>query len=409
MVIVSNGFSKFHMAAAAAEADRRGILSAFLTGAYPCGILGGILSSSGLRGNAKLNRLIARREAISDDLVHPLSSAEGVYQFGMLLRSERICIDSFKLYGRQACRRIEEAARRGARIYHYRAGYGGRSLDVAKECGLITLCDYSIAHAAVLAALVENSGMMPAKGQAFAPSPFWKYILSDTEKADAVLVNSQFVYDTFEHAGHSSSPVYVIYQGIDDAFLSQIPEKRNTSSGLSLLFAGHFERRKGAEILVQALEDLDKESWSLEIAGGIEPGFAERHPRFFSDARVKHLGLLSRKELALAMSRANIFVFPTLAEGSARVVFEALAAGCYVITTPNAGSIVEDGVNGGLVPPGDSIRLADAIRSTTTKPSEVAEIGSRNALLVRANYRQCHYGDKLAALYRGLQSGRTGN
>ena len=45
---------------------------------------------------------------------------------------------------------------------------------------------------------------------------------------------------------------------------------------------------------------------------------------------------------------------PASVEGSARVVFEALAAGCYVITTPNAGSIVKDEVHGALVEPGSA-------------------------------------------------------
>ena len=46
------------------------------------------------------------------------------------------------------------------------------------------------------------------------------------------------------------------------------------------------------------------------------------------------------------MSRAEVFVFPSLAEGSARVVAMAMAAGCYVITTPNSGSVVRDGAMG---------------------------------------------------------------
>lgn len=59
--------------------------------------------------------------------------------------------------------------------------------------------------------------------------------------------------------------------------------------------------------------------------------------------------------------RADLFVFPSLAEGSASVVFEALAAGVPVITTRAAGSVVEDGREGLIVPERDPEALAAAI------------------------------------------------
>ena len=49
----------------------------------------------------------------------------------------------------------------------------------------------------------------------------------------------------------------------------------------------------------------------------------------------------------------DVFVFPTWMEGSAKAVYEALAVGLPVVTTPCAGSVVEDGKDGFIVPPGD--------------------------------------------------------
>ena len=153
------------------------------------------------------------------------------------------------------------------------------------------------------------------------------------------------------------------YSGVDDAFFAQVPQRESATDAFRMLFAGSFEKRKGAETLISALGCLNNIPWQLEIAGPLDTGVVDRHREFFVDARVTCLGLLSRPDLAKAMSRADVFIFPSLAEGSARVIFEALACGCFVITTPNSGSIVEEGVHGSVVSAGDSSSLARAVEN----------------------------------------------
>jgi glycosyltransferase involved in cell wall biosynthesis len=402
MVIISNGFSKFHLSVAAAEADRRHLLSFFLTGAYPTLLIRKILSLPLLRASSRLDRLAARGEEIADNLVHPLFSSEALDLLGSVLNSEAIQIRAFRHYGRSAIRHVERAASSGARIYHYRAGFGGASVETAKKCGLFTLCDHSIAHPLVIEALVRNQGRMPVREEKVNISPFWRYILRDIEQADAVLVNSHFVKDTFNHVGHNCAPVHVIYLGVDNSFLAQAPQRENESAEFHVLFAGSFNKRKGAETLIAALGRLDHLPWQLEIAGPISAEEMSQHRSFFSNPRIRCLGVLSRKDLAAAMSRNSVFVFPSLAEGSARVIFEALACGCYVITTPNSGSIVEQGIHGAIVPPGDSFALADAIEYAQKNRDEVSRIGKNNAQLIRTSYRQSSYGEKLCSLYKKM-------
>lgn len=403
MVVISNGFSKFHLSVAAAEASRRKILSSFLTGAYPTPSVRRLLSCRLVRSHAKVKRLAARREEIPDSLVHPLFVAEAAHAFGTLTNCEAANIGSMKFYGWQAGRYVEQAAEEGARIYHYRAGFGGESVEIAKKHNMFALCDHSIAHPLLVEALVQNNGRILCREGMGRPTPFWLHILRDIERADAVLVNSRFVEESFRHAGHTRTPVKVIYLGVDDSFLDHVPPRDDSSSDFRMLFAGAFVKRKGVDTLAEALRDLDSLPWRLEIAAVIEPQEAARREGLLSDLRVRQLGLLSRTDLALAMARAKVFVFPSLAEGSARVVFEALACGCYVITTPNSGSIVEDGVHGSIVTPGDSAALAGAIEYAFHHPDLVSEIGRRNARLVQERYKQSAYGDALFRLYRQVQ------
>ncbi len=412
-VIISNGFGKFHLAVAAAEAHRRGLLSLFLTGAYPTAGVKRLAAGLGLARGRKVGRLLARGEDVPAQLVRTMWLPEAVQQTAYAIRRRPFLAGastwlnefSLRLYGGQAVKYVEEVGA-GAKLYHYRAGFGHESVRAAKKLGMVTLCDHSIAHPAVLDYLVDNHGRLPPPGVRGPMSRVWKDILDDIGQADAVLVNSDFVKDTFRHQGWDDARVHVIYWGIDEQFLDSIPpdapERNERDSTTRLLYAGALARRKGPETLLTAVENIGDAPWQLEIVGAISPEIEANFGNILRDPRIEIRGVLPRRELASRMVAAEIFVFPSLAEGSARVVFEALAAGCYVITTPNAGSIIEDGVHGTLVPPGDAEALAAAIRAAAADRERVRMIGCRNAALIRERYTQAHYGDAVAALYDRL-------
>ncbi len=78
------------------------------------------------------------------------------------------------------------------------------------------------------------------------------------------------------------------------------------------------------------------------------------------------------------MARADVFVFPSLFEGSAVVTYEALACGLPSIVTPSAGSVVRDGIEGFVVPPGEVEPLAIAMERLGSEPDLRREL-SRDA------------------------------
>lgn len=267
----------------------------------------------------------------------------------------------------------------------------------------------------MLEQLLADGGRWPAEASRSRSSArVWRDMQEDAEQADAVLVNSDFVKETFLRQGEEGSRVHVIYSGIEDAALEGIPavelSRAGRAGGLRVVFAAGFEQRKGAKILASAMELLADPGleFELHMAGGIGRNATEEWAALQRDARVHHHGTLSRKELAALLASADVFVLPSLAEGSARVVFEAVACGCYVITTPNSGSIVKDHTHGRLIPAGEPEALAEAIREAISLGREaLRDVGERNAGVVREHYRQSQYGDKLVALYSHLLSDET--
>lgn len=410
-VIISNGHFKFILGPAAAEAWRRGILDCLITGGYPTQRVKKWISILRLGEYGIVRRLLNREEKVPERLVIPLWLSELIIQVGAVFRkltksaecSDRVSDYGLRLYSYQAASIVSKSS---ANIYHYRSGYGHSSVRVAKQKGITVLCDHSIAHPAVLEFLVNNQGRLPDQNHTSPISKLWLNILEDVDQAGDVLVNSDFVKETFVHQGWEPERIHVIYTGLDDEFLSAIPARNyenNSDNPLRFLFAGEFGPRKGAEILIQAFQQINDLEWELEIIGNIDPLIEKTFISFLSDSRVSVSGFMPRLKLAERMSDADIFIFPSLAEGSARVVFMAMACGCCVITTPNSGSIVKEGIHGFSVQPGDVVALEKAIRRTLmTKKNEIARIGKCNADVVRSDYTQERYGEKLFNLYELL-------
>ncbi len=416
-VVVANGFNRFHLAAAAAALEKTGHLRSFLTGAYPFLWLKQLFGCAGI-SHARLRKFYDRGEAIPEERIHAHFFAETVYFARFPLRRWPRCrglaawLDrvSFRICGWQSAASLRRTAGE-ARIFHFRSGFGLSAARAARDRGMLLICDHSIVHPRLADYLVENSGLPPPGALPEDVAPFWRSILEDIDAADFVLVNSEFVRNTFIRASYPADRIAVVYLGVDESFFQSIPPRPAPAGAgpgpLRLLFAGMFESRKGAELLLEAMRTDSGGQWEFAIAGTIAEEYRARVDELLERRQVAWHGALRRAELARVMAAADVLVFPSLAEGSARVIFEAMACGCAILTTPNAGSIVREGENGWLVPPGDPVAFRAALAEVCAGRSRLAEMGERNARLVREEYREADYGRKLRETYAGLLAARS--
>ena len=107
-----------------------------------------------------------------------------------------------------------------------------------------------------------------------------------------------------------------------------------------------------------------------------------------SDA-IHFLENLSRCEIAACYARADVFALPSTAEGFGLVFLEALAFSKPVIgaAAGGTGDVIEDGVNGLLVPPNDPQCLAQALDRLLRDDVLCAELGRRGAEMVRRKFQ----------------------
>jgi glycosyltransferase involved in cell wall biosynthesis len=96
---------------------------------------------------------------------------------------------------------------------------------------------------------------------------------------------------------------------------------------------------------------------------------------------------------------ADVFLLPSICEGSATACYEALAAGVPVITTENAGSVVRDGIDGFIVPIRDAGAIVERLEMLH-RDRELLESMARGALQRASEFTVEKYGDRLIAALR---------
>ncbi len=185
--------------------------------------------------------------------------------------------------------------------------------------------------------------------------------LRESEDADAVAVPTRFAADTFLAHGVPRDKVHVNPYGIDPA---RFPAPRPPSAGrhaLRILFVGRVGLRKGIPWLLRAFASLGRHA-ALELVGPVEKGM-ETVLAGEPTEGVAMAGPLTREGLARAYARADIFCLPSIEEGLALVLLEAMAAGLPVVATDVSGAaeLIRPEREGFVVPAGDARPLHDAL------------------------------------------------
>jgi glycosyltransferase involved in cell wall biosynthesis len=190
--------------------------------------------------------------------------------------------------------------------------------------------------------------------------------------AEHVVVPSRFVAATLEAAFDRLAPLSVVPFGAPVAGAPRAA--RPEGDRLRLLYVGALDLRKGVQYLGAAWPAL-RECAELTVVGRA-PAPCAALDRALVGAR--RIDTLPHREVLALMRESDVFVFPTLFEGMALVVLEAMSQGCAVVTTRSSGAadLVRDGHDGVLVMERSVDALVDAIRTLHADRALLRRIGA---------------------------------
>ena len=271
-------------------------------------------------------------------------------------------------------------------------------LQTAGKRGLATLMEQTILPTVLEERLMRETaqdwpGWQP--GLEFADQQLAAREQEEWELADRIVAGSPFVAEGLADCGVPANKIHVVPYGVDAHRFSPAPSQSSAGRPLRILFVGEVGLRKGVPYLLEALSRLDRNLVEARLAGAVVLD-RDRLGRYADWAQI--LGPVPRSEMPELFRWADVFVLPSVVEGSATVIYEALMSGLPVITTPNAGSVVQEGQSGRIVPVRDIDALATAIAEYAEDPAllERHRAGVRPA---RAHADMTRYARDLSALF----------
>ena len=213
-----------------------------------------------------------------------------------------------------------------------------------------------------------------------------KRALDSVDHTDFVLSPSSFVTRSFLAEGFRADQILRNVYPLDLSCFTPSPVPRPAGRPLTLISTGSLSLRKGTPYLLEAYRLVRQEVPDARllltevVADSARPVLAKSR-----DLPIEWSPALPHPALAERLRGADLFLLPSLEDGFARTVSEALACGLPALVTPNTGAadFVTPEVTGSIVPIRDPQTLAGAVlrwyeklRVRQTPPESLAD---RNA------------------------------
>jgi glycosyltransferase involved in cell wall biosynthesis len=406
--IISTGQGRLHLIQSAIAIQQQGVDVKVITGWIPgkyfpdkaIDLLGRLL------GRKNLSYGLRKRSPaeLDSEQISSCSFSEFYIQVLFMLTKKRLmtrdtaALTGWKAYGTESKRFI-----RNAQIFHVRSGAGrAGAMATARKKGMKIVVDHSIAHPQEIKRQLDKLQSESKDSKYINISDrFWNSVMEDCYEADMVLVNSDYVKDTFVAQSFPPEKIKVIHLGIDQSFYNL--KQDYATDKLQLLFTGNFGFRKGGHLIIQAIEKLIAQQipFKLDIIGNVSgelniPDWFRNHPD------ITLHGHMPQDRLKHYLASCDVYIFPTYVEGAAQSVKEAMAAGMPVITTVNSGGPVTHLENGFLIKDDNAAALSTAIVTLANDEALRRKIGTNAAATIRKEHTWDNYAKEVTALYKSM-------
>ncbi|HEX4086872.1 MAG TPA: glycosyltransferase family 4 protein [Chthoniobacteraceae bacterium] len=219
-------------------------------------------------------------------------------------------------------------------------------------------------------------------------------VMEEYDLATLILVLSNCAADTFRAAGVPEEKLFYLPRGVD---IRRFTPAEKPPEKFRAIFLGALKKRKGVHTLLEAWHGLKLKEAELVLVGHAHEEIKECLARYADDS-VKLVGFCAEPEKLLRT--AAVHIFPSTCEGSAKVTFEAAAAGLPQITTYESGDAVVDGETGIIIPCENVGALAAAIERLHGSPALCRVMGAAARTRMATLFTWDHFRVRLLEAYR---------
>jgi len=238
------------------------------------------------------------------------------------------------------------------------AAFARESVRVARSRGAIACIERGSAHILTQKELLFDEYDRWGLNRPCFHSGLVERQLAEYEEADFIIVQSSFAHRSFVDRGIVPEKLLKILLGVDTRRFKPYPKQDNK---FRILFVGAITVRKGVPHLLEALRRLRLVNSELVFVGAPDPEIQPLLRR--REVAYRLIGHVPHESLPWWYSQASVFVAPSVEDGFGQVVLEAMSCGVPVIaSTHSCGpDVIQEGVDGYLVPPGDAQAIADQL------------------------------------------------
>lgn len=228
------------------------------------------------------------------------------------------------------------------------------------------------------------------------------------KRAKRIITTSQTYLNSSHTLKAFTHKCMTIPLGIESTPQHESTETHRRNSELRLLTVGRLSYYKGMDVLIRALADAPEATLTIVGDGDQREALLKLTETLNLGDRVRFLGRVDDGALLAEYAKCDVFCLPSIerSEAFGLVLLEAMREGKPVLASNLPGSgmieVVEDGVTGELIEPGNPAAWTKAIVAMSSQPEQRAQMGVASRTRFETHYTADTMRQRLADLYREL-------
>jgi len=275
------------------------------------------------------------------------------------------------------------------------------SIRKAKKIGIKTILDRTNSHILFQNEIVHNEYKKYGINIEWNSQRVTEKALQEYEESDFIFCLSNYVSKTFVDRGIPPQKIVTVPSGID---INRFQPGEKLDSVFRIVYCGALCIKKGTHLLLKTFHELNLPASELLLIGSM----LDEIKTFLSkySKNVRHIPYVSNLELKKFYAQGTVFILPSLEEGLAKVVMESMACGLPVIASENTGArdVITEGVDGYMVPVGDTEALKNAILLFYENPELREQMSQQARKKIRDHFTLDRYCDRWLSSCLGLCS-----